>query len=69
MSYLTTLPQAFPWALDVPADEIDKYTSFLNSQDQLSSYAVTTDAKEGHVRLWLSRVSQVKVWKEFNIRS
>lgn len=60
MSYRSTLPNAFPYALGMGADIARRYVSVLLDESRTdvpdgSSFAVTVDA--GPWTLWLSEVS------------
>jgi hypothetical protein len=65
MTYLTTLPQAFPHVLNLPADTVKKLVGMLMDVDSRpdtklgTSFAVTTEHAgiAGRWSLWLSTSS------------
>ncbi|HWI68642.1 MAG TPA: hypothetical protein VNS88_09705 [Nitrospiraceae bacterium] len=61
MTYSSVLPQVFPYFIDADPDEISALSAMLilprQSAPNGSSYAVTSDARVGKRRLWLSDVS------------
>jgi hypothetical protein len=63
--YQAHLPQAFPFVVEVPKADIDVWTTFLNTAEPRSSYAVTSDnySEGGYVYLWLSAVSAERIRK------
>jgi hypothetical protein len=59
-TYRSTLGIVFPYAITIPAGAVQAVTAEL--ADPLpSSFAVTADAKAGHVNLWLSETSYRRI--------
>ena len=68
--YITTLGDSFPYAMEVPVDTVkilvDKLLQPSGRAPNGSSFAVTSDAKQGHRRIWLSEVSMAIVADELD---
>jgi hypothetical protein len=60
-AYNVTLPQVFQYCAELPSETVSAMVTKLLSRrgdaPNGSSFAVTVDAKQGHQKLWLSRVS------------
>lgn len=61
MSYKAVLPQVFPYVIMVPARRLQLITNVLLATDlnclNGSSFAVTCDARQDWLWLWVSKVS------------
>jgi len=72
--YKVHLPNAFPYVLELPPEDIRKIVDMLMSSDrtdvpQGSSFAVTVDAHNGNWRLWVSNASYQFITTEyFNLK-
>lgn len=60
-AYDVRLPDVFPHGFEFSVEHIERCLEVLNKPEPPasngSSYAVTADARDGHRKLWLSRVS------------
>ena len=63
--YDYALSDCFPYAVEVKEDVAESWARFLISAEPPatngSSFAVTSDAKEGYRRFWLSEVSRSRI--------
>lgn len=66
MSYSNTLPQVFPYVIEIPVDDARLLIKELMEDDPRfsngTSFAITSDSTESaHRRVWLSRWSAHKL--------
>lgn len=68
--YITTLPNCFPYAVQVPAHSAENIVLMLMRASirvhNGSSFACTSDAPRGYRRIWLSEAS-LRTLKEAHI--
>lgn len=56
-TYSSVLPQVFKYSMEAPLSKVPLIVAILTSAGRRNSFAITADAKDGYVNVWMSEVS------------